>query len=431
MDGTERDGFSKLLKKAGLPEFSMGEDGFPVPGQVIRCYREQMVYTDRCDKVRCWTQADLARRLNLSELSVRYMETRNTGLDSIERRRVLASLLKIPPALLGLSSLEDLPENFDKYIQAPTNVQNSHGKNVGNVQLYRDAFTVYSLQHNTYTAQDALLDIEQWITRIQADLSGVQSQQQAELSSILWNFHALSAKIYGEDLCQWKPAFEHLNASLEIATALNNCDLQASSLYRSGAVYVARKNLALAKSSIDGALSYMKKAQDHIKGAVCVDAALIYASTSTDMGGVTYAHRLLDQAELYISKPVNDGVMNFSVGKYHLIKARTLIALNRPGKALECLEDAQSDITPNERRRLAFLDIMWAECYTKMKRAEYDKAVNLLMEALITSKAIKSTFNITHISRLYKIVSESAYGNSPEIADLGMQLGKLQMKPGN
>ena len=84
----------QVLKQAGLPQFQLDTDGFPVPGPVVRYYREQMRYTDKDGQIRRWTQADLATRLQISELMVRLMETKNKGLDSIERRKTLATILK-------------------------------------------------------------------------------------------------------------------------------------------------------------------------------------------------------------------------------------------------------------------------------------------------------------------------------------------------
>jgi len=209
---------------------------------------------------------------------------------------------------------------------------------------------------------------------------------------------------------------------LEIATSLQSADLQAASLYRSSAVHIALKNLALVKTELDGALLYAKSAQAYIKGAVFADAALAHASVATDIAGVTSAQRLLDQAEKLVDQPFDDGVMNFSRGKYQLIKARTLLALNRPGKALASLDEAEAGINQRERRRLAILNIFRAECYIKAKRPEYDTALLLLMDALTTSNDIHSTFNIKHIERLYKALRTSSYGTSPDVADLSLAL---------
>src|SRR5436309_14226228 len=100
-----------LLKRAGLPEFPLDEYGFPQPGAVIPHFREQMKYIDPEDrKEKCWRQIDLAERLGVSEVTVRLMETKNNSLDSIERRRLLADILRIPPIFLGIGSLADLEE---------------------------------------------------------------------------------------------------------------------------------------------------------------------------------------------------------------------------------------------------------------------------------------------------------------------------------
>src|SRR5712691_11409968 len=95
-----------LLKQAGLPDFALDKEGYPDPGTIVRYFREKMKYLDSSDgKEKSWTQTDLAKRLSVSEVTVRLMENNNTGLDSIARRRLLASILKIPPVLLGLGSL--------------------------------------------------------------------------------------------------------------------------------------------------------------------------------------------------------------------------------------------------------------------------------------------------------------------------------------
>jgi tetratricopeptide (TPR) repeat protein len=87
-----------------LPAFDLGPDGFPRPGQVIRHFRQLKLRADG----KPWTQRDLARALGKQELTVRDMELRDAGLDTITRRRLLAELLDIPLILFGLATV---PEN--------------------------------------------------------------------------------------------------------------------------------------------------------------------------------------------------------------------------------------------------------------------------------------------------------------------------------
>lgn len=83
-----------------FPSFYLGPDGFPLPGQVIRHYRQKKLK----ENGKAWTQRDLALKLGKQELAIREMELRDTGLQDIARRRFLAELLAIPPELLGLAT---------------------------------------------------------------------------------------------------------------------------------------------------------------------------------------------------------------------------------------------------------------------------------------------------------------------------------------
>jgi tetratricopeptide (TPR) repeat protein len=85
----------------GFPAFDTDPDGFPRPGQVIRHFRQTRLKANG----KPWTQRDLAQALGKQELAVREMELRDTGLNDISRRRLLAKLFDIPPILLGLATV--------------------------------------------------------------------------------------------------------------------------------------------------------------------------------------------------------------------------------------------------------------------------------------------------------------------------------------
>jgi transcriptional regulator with XRE-family HTH domain len=420
-----------LLKQAGFPDFPLDDESFPDPRVVVRYFREKMVYIDPDDgKQKSWTQADLARRLGVSEVTVRIMENNGAGLDSIAKRRLLASLLKIPPVLLGLGSLTDLAEFLRSHeegaiISAPTTVKGGGFLEKETVKLYQDAFTVYAEMHSTSTAQDSIFDIEQWINRIETDIPRANGHQRKQLQVSLWDFHALSAKVYSDDLCQWDQAFHHLNAAMELANLLGSNDLRAASLYRSGQIRFGQRNFFLAKTDLDAALQYAKNARPQLKGAVYAAAGLAHALVDSDEAGRLYAQSLFDQAGKIVTSPISDTdeyVIKFSVGKYLAEKADALIVLGRPGKALEVLDDAEYGTDPAQKRRLSYIDILRAEANMRLKKPELDRATDLLQGAFATSVPIKSEYNINYIQRLYGELVTSPYGNSPQVADLGIAL---------
>ncbi len=436
MSDSSRLSLSTLLLKAGLPNFPPDEEGFPDPGLVIRYFREKMKYVDTTDqKEKCWTQGNLAQRLGLSEVTVRLMETQNKGLDSLSKRRLLAAILNIPPILLGLGSVGDLEEFLKQHqetngtaFSAPATMKNA-GVERENIQLYRDAFNIYSGMHSTGNVQGALFEINLWIDRIQNDVIRADEKQRSTLQYTLWDFHQLAAKIH-DGMCNWDNAFTHLNASLELAALLQDESLYAANLHRSAQIRFGQRNFALAKIDIDAAVTYAKNVNLNLKGAIFVYAGLAHALVATNEAERMTAQSLLDEAGnyAYAREMSDERIINFNVGKYLIDKADALTALGRPGLALKVLDEAEDETDPSYKRRLAYIDILRAEADMKLKKPRLDEATTLLTNAFDASKAIKSEYQIGYISRLYKDLRTGPYGNSPDVTDLGLAIKQWRME---
>jgi tetratricopeptide (TPR) repeat protein len=287
---------------------------------------------------------------------------------------------------------------------------------------------VYSELHSTRTAQHAVFEIEQWVSRIERILPDTQPVQRATLYRTLWHFHDLMARIYSDNL-DWTPTFDHLNAAMNVANLLDSNELRMVSLYRSGTTRMDQRNFLAAKSDMDGAVKYAQFVSDpSIKGAVFSAAGLAYALVETDGTAITVAQRFLDQAEHYAGEvQVSDSYdIRFNLAMYFRERADTLLSLGRPGKALAILDEAEELQDPSYKRRSAYLDILRAEAYTRLKRPEFDTAVTLLSDALETSKTIQSAYCIGYIRRIYAVLAASSYGTSPVVADLGMSLRELR-----
>jgi hypothetical protein len=419
---------SALLKHAGYPDFPLDDEGFPVPGAVIRHFREKMYYTDPIDgKQKRWTQTDLAKRLGVSEVTVRLMETQNVGLDSISRRRVVTDILKIPPALLGLSSLSSLSAFLTSSTASSSDSTPEPFVGQETISLYKHATTVYGEKHLTGTAQDSVADIKQWINRVKNDIGRSKGNQKIELQDILWSFYDLAAKIYSDDLNQWDTALKYLNSEMEVADLLQSDQLRAASLYRSGQIHFAQRHYFAAKTDLEGAIKYAQgdPIDSQLKSAIFASAALSFAIVNKDEKTKTYVQSLLHQARTTITAHPNssDGrFAKFDNGKYLLEYADVLIALNKPKTALDILDDASEQIDPSLRRRHAYISVLQAESFMRLKRPQLDTATDLLTSAFTLSTAIKSEFIISHVIRLYNELLQGPYGNSTELADLGIAL---------
>ena len=80
--------------------FDPGEHNLPHMGQVIRHYRG----------FRKWTIKDFAKALQVTDHYVYEIESSSNLPESISRRTAIAKLLKIPPALLGLSIITPIDQ---------------------------------------------------------------------------------------------------------------------------------------------------------------------------------------------------------------------------------------------------------------------------------------------------------------------------------
>jgi tetratricopeptide (TPR) repeat protein len=415
-----------LLKQACLPENLLDENGELIPGKVVRHFRERMVYSNQDGKVKHWTQADLATKLDVSEVWVTLMETQNKGLDSIERRRTIATLLKIPPGLLGLASF-DLMETLKQLSQTSGIAVSKHqGISDENIHLYQNALSVYTGLYSDRTIQASVPGIEHLISQISVDVQNLNSKQKHTVLDILWNFHLLAAKVYGYDICNWKEAFSHLNKALEVALTLNYPDLIAATYYRIGDFHLLQGNVQVAKEHFNRALPVSKSASLNTKCGVYALASLSYARSATDTSGAIEAQNLLDKAYNYIGIVEGNSAIKFSESWYLDYRAETLIALKRYGKALESIEEAEYIAT--DKRNLEFTNILKAECYISRKKPEFEEAVTILSSVLQQNRTVREQVHIHHIQRLFNLLLDSSYGNSLEVADLGMLLRELQLK---
>jgi tetratricopeptide (TPR) repeat protein len=396
-----------LLKGAGFPIFELDEAGFPQPGLVIKEFRRRMVYSDSDGKKRRWTQEDLANALQLSKDMVALMETKNIGLDSISRRRAIAQLLKIPPVFLGLGSLSDL----EFHLKSESFSQVKSGKNLPNIQLFKDALSVHWDMH--YAGVDTLEVVDEWLQKI-------KETENPSLSSILAGYYQLKANIHGDKL-NYAAAFELLDSALEIASQSNDKTTQTSIMYRFTHIRMDQRKFTLAKDPADAALSLVRFAPPTLAGSIYQASGLVYALTAQDESDRKKALDLLDKAgELTtgLDETTDEHYTRFNYGRYCLERADTLLTIKKPMTALTLLDDADEGIPTNQRRRKAYIKILRAEAYMKLKKPEWDNAAYQLQEALNDSVAIRSDYTLGCISRLLVPLSASSYGNSLEVARL-------------
>lgn len=403
-----------LLNKAGYPAFELDTYGFPLPGPVIKYFREQMTYVAD-GKNKHWTQAELAHKLGITEWSVRSMETKNHGLDSIERRRTLAALLKIPPVMLGLASLDNLINILDPHEATAKFVGIEH------VDLYSTAYDVYNSQHAKTSLSNSIGKIEQWITKITADMQEANTALKISLSRVLYDFNVLAAKVYA-DLLEWNKAFDHIDNAVELATILNKPELIMMGLYFSGDFRLVKHQPILAIRDFQNALTY--KGTNQTTGATFSALALATAMSNSASAEMD-VRKLLEQAEKYTNVPGNAGIL-YNPGRHLLDKADTLILSGKFKSALRAIDDAEYELNDNEARRFEYATILRAECYLKQQKPEYEQATLLMQQILENQVNAPNMYHVSYIARLYQLIEKSPYAKAPNAVDLLQLLKKIK-----
>lgn len=417
------------------PLFDVDEYGFPIPGKVIRYYRRQMKYLDPVSgKEKYWTQADLAKRLGLKEIMVTLMETQNKGLDSIERRRTLATLLHIPPALLGLASLDQLMQTMAnsqlETMVAPI-VLRKADENDNRLDLYKNAFNLYNSVQSTSTAQHSVGDMERMISTIEKDIRE-NTPRRNELLYMLWEFHRLVVKVQSHDICDWNRVSRHLNEELRIARELNDINLQVLTLNQSSEVHMFRQNIDLARIDIDAALIQARHASPMICSLVFANAARTRARSARDLSDKMSVNKFLDQAhsaaqrasisdERYIPAYVETVKCLFT-------QFDAYIAIGKIARAMEILDEIEAGIPPGNIRRVASLNLSRANCYTALKNPEYETALAFLQDTFQVYRDVKTVHGMEVLEKAYRSIASSPYGNAPEVVDLGIALREVKLK---
>lgn len=404
-----------------IPQFDSDQDGFPMTGQVVRYFRYRMSYTDKTGKVHSWTQAQLAKKLDVSERVIRDMEAHNKYMDSIDRRRLLSKLLNIPPALLGLATLDQLHNIISSNDtganakQQTTNRTRSISTNE-EVQLYRDTLPVFKSSYDSSELQAAT--IETWIKRI------ASNKPTNDVLEMLVAYHVLAGRLYTHDSAQWQKAMQHMNAAIQLAARVNSTELSTYAHHHKAEMFLIQKNLFQARDEIEHAVSLASNINNpQVAGRVFTYSALIHAMTGSTDADTLYVQKQLQRAEKCVGMQGDQTFMMFDKGQFLIDKADTLISLGLYPQAYTTLNDyVASSSADNKIRRKSYLQILQAELAIKQRKPEYELATDTLSSVLEENSGIQ--YYRDYVSRLLKLIRASNYGNAPDVVELMMQLRK-------
>jgi tetratricopeptide (TPR) repeat protein len=372
-----------------------------------------------------WSRADLAEVYgrffhddSISEDTIRMWEDYNKVPKKAKRRQVLAFLLDLPVAALGIESLASLALKApDRFTIKGIDVASAATK----LQEYK------TLNHAS-TVGPLLTDILGTIHDIHDEIPYVSATKRTQFLGLLCDYQQFVAGLY-RDKSQYDEALFYQNKAYAVAKTLNDPEQLALVLWRRGITYDCQGNLEAAIADFLAAQRYQTKSVN-LQGAIWASLGHAQAHNAKDSSehkaallSFDRAERLLDRAQ----REPDDYFIKFNVEGYHLNRASAWIGaadkkLRSPDRAFEALTLVPVD--ENRKRRYAFSAYVQARCWFEM--GDYPIATQLALDAVTIAGEIQSHVNVNHIADLYQELRETSYGKSPAVAELGLQLIRVQ-----
>ncbi len=342
-------------------------DGWPNRGEVIKKYRKlKKMSAKRLGEL--YGNATVGRPLG--ERWVQRMEKDNLVPKDESRRAALASILGIPPILLGLSSLEHiLPQNVMAQQPAGSAARTLHSVHVNGDTLkqYDKFLTLFWKLDYSSTAKDSLTDIEGMISDLRSFVPLVSGVEQAQVYELLCGFYPLASTIYC-DQRHYPKALTHADSAVQLSESLDNNRLRALAQYQRGFVKLQQ---AIVSPDRQGVAN-----QRLINDAIAdLETARPYASPQVE------ASILLDQDEL---------------------------------------TDAEKAIAHDQTRRWAYINMLWAKLHIGQR--SYSVATEHALNATAMSRSINSLATASILKDIHTQLRNSSYGTSKAVRDLGAAL---------
>lgn len=246
--------------------FPPGLHNLPHMGEVIAHYR----------KKRYRTQEDFRITAGVILRTVQEWET-NIMTADIGRRIFLAKMLKIPPALLGLTwqSLID-QESMPLYIDAfehTTNLLKEHSYG-----LYEDLLAFgYECSANGMSPTTAYR-FQQHQQELEQLVASAPELEKDAWRDLLCRFYQLSIFITQRHIPHHKKdeqALAYANQAVDIACILEDAEACGATLYRRSRLHLLQNRNGAARQDVQGAMSYVDQVRGPLKGSIYLLAAEI------------------------------------------------------------------------------------------------------------------------------------------------------------
>jgi tetratricopeptide (TPR) repeat protein len=262
----------------------------------------------------------------------------------LEKRRLLATILKVSPLLFGLPVLsEEANRTVIEYI----------GQH--HLLAYEDVLSLCWQLYYTGDFQAATKNIPLWLYSLENSISEASGVGKDQLLSYQSKFLQLSATSLREKGVV-NAALKDSTKALKIAKELGNPELIVSSLHHRFRIYVEREEWDKSLKDIKEALSIIKEVEvsDLLKGTIFVDAGEAFAAVAIDacqcdlqQKALTYFDKAASLARSLPTSTEGKSYLRFSLSKVMNEKAANAATFGMKQEASDSIRIAQKTLPPD------------------------------------------------------------------------------------
>jgi len=431
--------------------FTMQEDGWPNAGEVVRHYRKQRDLSAE-EVAQRYTQAT---GKPIAATWVLDMESKNKVPTDMTRRRALADILKIPPVLLGLASLEQVvlqPEGQAQSASAIPGVLTRAPLVEADVIRYEQNIRLLWHIHHTSSAHSALQDVTTAIGELEQLRQQVSGSLLARIEFLLYCHYRLAAET-SRDQGRYKNGYNYASQAIKVAKELQKREWLAPALYvrghiclvwgmlgektTQGIVTLDYTKVLLAINDLEAALASATRPQ--LQGLIKSELSRAQVFFAVRQGKVVHANFVtlatnhIKTAQGFIGRgsredPYIQWLLSgelMSDGDYLLNKAITYNLIGWSEQAEEILDDELEQAIPrNQTRQNAWMQIVRAQ--VGLKQRDFFTATSMATSAFLACRDIHSVENLAIINDLHTqlVKVNSSDVNKQGVYDLGEMLTK-------
>lgn len=391
--------------------FDPGEHNLPHMGQVIRHYRE----------LRQWAIKDFAKAMQVTEHYVYEIESSSNMPESISRRTAIAKLLKIPPALLGLSMITPIDQIIDDGTVNDITGIIRH-IDAQRMLIYEDILTMSWELYYVGNFQHATRHIDQWISVLSHIVRDANGLARDQALAMLCRYYQLSCTA-ARDRMNIKQAFQDGKKAIDIALELENAELIASAYYRRARIYLQQGQFEKSLQDLEPALSYADLVRDPLKVSLYRSAAEAYSSLAKhDKPLQKRCLAYLDSATRIIRKGNLEADGSFvkpDIASVQIERSATFAEFKQYKDAHNALIVAHENINPENVRRQK--DFLLTEADNYISEGELEGCCESIFAALKLARATSSRSNEHWMLSLYQQLQQKN-ANHPLVCRLGLEL---------